>query len=108
MITEIVTFRIRDGLQRSDVVALYEKSVPAWKENRNLLHKSFLYDQKQGIGGGVYLWTSIDAAQAAHGPAFQDRIQNVFGSTPEFKYFESPVVINNHSDTEVDRTTTPP
>ncbi len=100
MITEIVTFKIRDDLQRVDVMALYEKSVPAWKDNRNLLHKSFLYDPEQGLGGGVYLWTSIDEARAAHGPAFQERIQNVFGSTPEFSYYETPVTINNHPRAE--------
>lgn len=102
MITEIVTFGIKDGLQRSDVVALYEKSVPTWKENKDLVHKSFLYDQEHGIGGGVYLWKSIDAAQVAHGSAFQDRIRDVFGSSPEFKYFESPVVINNYARAEVE------
>jgi uncharacterized membrane-anchored protein len=94
MITEIVTFGIGNGLQRDDVVALYEDSVPGWEAKPELLHKSFLYDQERGIGGGVYLWTSIDAAKTAHGPDFLERIKTVFGSTPEFTYFESPVVIN--------------
>lgn len=104
MITEIVTFGIGNGLQRSDVVSLYEKSGPAWKENRNLLHKSFLYDPEHDVGGGIYLWNSIDAAKSAHGPAFQNRIQEVFGSQPEIRYFESPVVINNHGDANVEAT----
>ena len=104
MITEIVTFGIGNGLQRSDVVALYEKSVPAWKENQNLLHKSFLYDAEREVGGGIYLWHSIDAAKSAHGPTFQNRIQEVFGSQPEFRYFESPVVINNHGKANVEPT----
>lgn len=100
MITEIVTFRIREGMSRKEVVALYEKSVPVWRENPNLAHKSFLYDPEAGLGGGVYLWDTIDAAHAAHGEAFQARIQDVFGSAPEFRYFESPVVINNHAGTK--------
>jgi hypothetical protein len=104
MITEIVTFGIGNGLQRSDVVALYEKSVPTWKENRDLLHKSFLYDAERGLGGGVYLWDSIDAAKSAHGPVFQERIREVFGSQPEFRYFDSPVVVNNHCDTNLEAT----
>jgi hypothetical protein len=104
MLTEIVTFRIKDGLQRSDVVALYEASAPTWKENQSLLHKSYLYDREQRIGGGVYLWKSMDAAQVAHGATFQDRIRDAFGSSPEFRYFESPVVINNHADVGVEAT----
>ena len=102
MFTEIVTFSIGENMSRSDVLGLYEKSVPNWKANPNLVHKSFLYDEESGTGGGVYLWRSMDAAREAHGDAFCSRIRAVFGSTPDFRYFESPVVINNHAGTEAE------
>ncbi len=97
MITEIVTFKIAKDLDRNAVVALYEKSVPGWKSNSHLIHKSFLYDAGSSMGGGIYLWDSLGAAKESHGEAFRSRINEVFGSTPEFEYFETPVVINNHS-----------
>jgi len=97
MITEIVTFKISNSLDREAVVALYEKSVPGWRSNPHLIHKSFLYDAEAGRGGGVYLWDNQDAARESHGEAFQNRIREVFGSTPEFEYFETPVVIDNHT-----------
>ena len=100
MMTEIVTFRIKDGMSREEVTALYERSVPGWKVNPHLLHKSFLYDADNGVGGGVYLWKSIDAAHEAHGAPFKARIQELFGSAPEFRYFETPVVINNHAEAD--------
>lgn len=95
MITEIVTFRIARDLDRAAVVSLYEKSAPIWRENPDLIHKSYLYDPETGTGGGVYLWKSIEAAKASHGQAFLDRIAQTFGSTPEFAYFETPVVVDN-------------
>ena len=97
MITEIVTFEISTSLNREEVIALFEKSAPGWKSNPHLIHKSFLYDSDSGRGGGVYLWDNLDAARESHGEAFQNRIREVFGSTPEFTYFETPVVIDNHS-----------
>jgi len=97
MITEIVTFQIPKSLDREAVVALYEKSVPGWRSNPNLVHKSFLYDAEKGRGGGVYLWDNLDAAKESHGEAFQNRIREIFGSSPDFTYFETPVVINNHT-----------
>jgi hypothetical protein len=46
-------------------------------------------------GGGVYLWKNIEAARKAHGQAFQEAIQSIFGSKPEMRYFEAPIVIDN-------------
>jgi hypothetical protein len=53
-------------------------------------------------GGGVYLWKNIEAAKKAHGPAFEEAIQSIFGSKPEFQYFEAPIVIDNAAKAVVD------
>lgn len=95
MITEIVTFAIPDGMTREEVVALYEKSVPGWKANPDLLRKNFLYDPVGGTGGGVYTWKTMEAAREGHGEAFRTRIRDVFGADPEFAYFDTPIVIDN-------------
>lgn len=97
MITEIVTFKIPGIMDREAVVSLYNKSVPSWEANPHLIHKSFLYDPERNIGGGVYLWESLEAARESHGEAFHNRIRQVFGSTPEFAYFETPLVIDNRA-----------
>jgi hypothetical protein len=97
MITEIVTFDISKDLSREDVIAMYERSVPNWKATPHLIHKSFLFDPEAGVGGGVYLWETIDAAKRSHDQAFRNRIREAFGGMPKCVYYESPVVINNHS-----------
>jgi hypothetical protein len=53
MITEIVIFPIRTDMTREQVIGLYEKSVPTWRANPDLIHKSFLYDLETRRGGGV-------------------------------------------------------
>lgn len=102
MITEIVTWRLPDGMTREEVAAKYRASVPTWQGNPELIHKSFLFDQESRRMGGVYLWKNIDAAKQAHGSAFQTRINSVFGAAPEFQYFETPIVIDNAARQVID------
>ena len=45
---------------------------------------------------------NIEAAKKAHGPAFQEAIQSIFGSMPEMQYFEAPIVIDNSAQQVVD------
>jgi hypothetical protein len=42
------------------------------------------------------------AAQKAHGLTFQEGIQSIFGSKPEFQYFEAPIVIDNAAKEVID------
>ncbi len=102
MITEIVLFRLPDGMSREDALAKYRARVPIWQANPDLVHKAFLYDEASRRGGGVYLWKNIEAAKKAHGPAFQEGIQSLFGSKPEFEYFEAAIVIDNAAKQVID------
>jgi hypothetical protein len=83
MITEIVLWKMPEGMSREEILTKFRASVPTWQANPNLVHKAFLFDESSRRGGGVYLWKNIDAAKQAHGQAFQDRIKSVFGASPE-------------------------
>jgi hypothetical protein len=102
MITEIVLFRLPDGMSREEATAKFRLSVPTWQANSNLIRKAYLFDEASRRGGGVYQWTNIDAAKQAHGPEFQARIAATFGGKPEFQYFETPIVIDNAAKQVVD------
>jgi hypothetical protein len=102
MITEIVFFRLPTNMSRDELVEKYRASVPNWRANSDLVHKSFLHDEHARRGGGVYLWKSLEAAQRVHGEAFRQRIRTVFGSDPEFQYFDSPIVIDNVAAAVID------
>jgi hypothetical protein len=95
MITEMVLWQMPEGTTREQAAAKYRQSVPIWQANPDLVHKAFVFDESTRRGGGVYLWKNIEAAKQAHGPAFQERIRSVYGGTPEFQYFEAPLVIDN-------------
>jgi len=95
MITEIVSWSLSAEMSREDTVSKFRASVPMWRANPDLIHKSFLFDQSTRRAGGIYLWKNIEAAKQAHGAAFQERIRSVFGAAPEFQYFETPIVIDN-------------
>jgi hypothetical protein len=102
MITEVVLWRLPDGMSREDVTAKFRASVSAWQNRADLIHKAFLFDETARRAGGVYLWKTIEAAKEAHGSAFQERIRAVFNATPEFQYFETPIVIDNQAKEVVD------
>ncbi len=95
MITEIVTFDLPEGMSREEAVAIYEKTVPRWKANAALVRKYYLYDGAAGIGGGVYLWPTIEDAKAAHDEAWCDMAEKMYGSRPRFQYFEVPLIVEN-------------
>ncbi|MBS1215504.1 MAG: monooxygenase [Proteobacteria bacterium] len=93
MITEVVLFRLPEGMTREQVVGSFKSSAPMWREPAELVRKYYLYDGAQG--GGVYLWTSRAAAEQWHGQAFRERIRARFGNEPTFAYYESPVIVDN-------------
>ena len=68
MISEIVLFRLPDGMSRADAMTKYRARVPMWQANPDLIHKAFLFDETSRRGGGVYLWKTIEAAKNAQAP----------------------------------------
>ena len=95
MITEIVTFKIPEDMDRDLVIALFQESAEIWRGHPKLHRKNYLYDPVSGIAGGVYTWDTVEDAKTAHGEAFLARVAETFGSTPSFQYFETPVVVQN-------------
>ena len=102
MITEIVLFRLPDGMSREDAITKYRLSIPAWQANPDLIRKAFLLDEHSRLGGGVYHWKNMEAAKLGHGPEFQKRIEATFGSKPEFQYFETPIILDNTTKQVID------
>ena len=84
MITEIVTFRLPQGMTREEALAKFRLSIPIWQANPDLIRKAFLFDEASHQGGGVYLWKNIEAAKLAHGAEFQERIRSTYGETLKF------------------------
>jgi hypothetical protein len=97
VISEIITFKLRRGMTREDVVAAYRKTAPIWRANPECIRKCYLYDGERGLGGGAYLWRSLEAAKLAHGDAWRKMINDLYGSEDQISitYFETPIVADN-------------
>lgn len=98
MITEIVTFKVPQGMTRDAVLRAFEESAVAWRAHPRLRRKNYIYDPEACIAGGVYTWDSVEDARAAHGEEFLARVERVFGSIPTFQYFETPIIVQNGTD----------
>lgn len=95
MITEIVTFKLPEGMTRKEVISKYETTAPKWKANPDLIRKNYLIDLDNGIAGGVYLWKEQADAEKWHGPEFQKMVKDSYGAEPNFQYFETPILVDN-------------
>ena len=102
MITEIVVFRLPEGMSRDEALAKYRLSIPIWQANPDLIRKAFLFDEASRQGGGVYLWKTIEAAKLAHGEEFRERIRSTYGRDPEIRYFETPILVDNSIQRVID------
>ena len=95
MITELVLFDLPAGISREQVVAGMRATSEHWRANRELVRKNYLYDAAAGKAGGAYLWPSVEAAQRGHDAAWRARIKAMYGSEPEIRYFDTPLIVDN-------------
>jgi len=95
MITEFVLFQLPPGLPREAVVQGMREVAPRWAADPALIRKTFVYDAQAGQAGAFYLWPDRAAAERAHDAAWRQRIVDAYGSAPEIRYFETPLVVDN-------------
>jgi hypothetical protein len=97
MISEVVTFKLRAGMTRAEVVAMYRKTSSIWRNNPDCIRKCYLFDGEKHLGGGAYLWKNIEAAKMAHGEEWRRMINDLYGSEDQISitYFETPIVADN-------------
>ncbi|MFZ5920571.1 MAG: YdhR family protein [Chloroflexota bacterium] len=95
MITEVVTFKLPQGMTRDQLVANFRQTAPKWHENPDLIRKNYLFDGENGLGGGVYLWKSKEDALRWHNDAFRQKVLEVYGSKAQISYYETPIVVDN-------------
>ena len=98
MITAIVNFRLPPEIDGDKAADLFKSSAPKYRGLKGLVRKYYLFDDKNRIGGGVYLWKSRADAEAVYTPQWQAYIAERYGAAPDIRYFETAVVVDNESD----------
>lgn len=97
MITEIVFFALPEGISRQELLEKYHKSAPTWMENPDLLHKTYVFDEANNRGGGVYLWKDLAAQQRWHGEDYRKMIRDVYGSEPEIRVLDTALIVDKEA-----------
>ncbi|MCW9033795.1 MAG: YdhR family protein [Rhodospirillales bacterium] len=97
MIITVVNFSLPEGMSNEEAAKLFEASVPRYQDLPGLRRKHYLLgqDNKTGVGGGVYLWDSREAAEAVYNEEWRKGIEARFGATPTVDYYDTPVTVEN-------------
>ena len=95
MITEVVHFSLPAGISRDEVLGKYRQTAPAWSTNEDLIKKFYFFDAQKSVGGGVYVWKSLQAAQRWHGDEYKARIRALYGSDVHITCYDTLIVVDN-------------
>lgn len=76
-------------------IAAQTKSAPTFRAlaSKGLLRKDYL--NGDAGGGGVYYWTSREAAEAWYTPEWRAKAKVQFGAAPVITYYETYVTVDN-------------
>ncbi len=95
MLIEVITFKLPDDMTRADVMKNYAETTEKWRNVRELIRKSYLYDEESRLGGGVYHWKTVEAADQWHGDEWKKFVRDLYGNDPVVRRFEAPIVVDN-------------
>jgi hypothetical protein len=95
MITTVVTFSLPPDLAPAQVRELFQASASRYRGLEGLVRKHYLLDEQERIGGGVYLWQSRSHAEAIFTADWKAWARERYGTTPDIRYFETPLVVDN-------------
>src|SRR5262249_49740540 len=98
MITAVVTFKLPPEMSREKWQENIKQVSTRFQNVPGLIRKQFLYSDK-GVGGGVYLWETREAAENCYYKSpWGENVRKVSGGNePEIAWFETGVVVDNEN-----------
>lgn len=97
MITAIVTFTLRQRIDRAEAVARFQSTAPNYRGLAGLVRKYYLFGDGDTVAG-VYLWESRTAAEKFYDAKWRAMVTEKYGAAPDVRYFDTPVIVDNVSD----------
>ena len=95
MITTITEFAMPEPITLEEAKQIFSSTAPTYREVPGLLRKTYLFSEDGKTMGGVYFWTSRQAAEAMYTPEWRAFVKEKYDTEPRVTYFESPVVVDN-------------
>ncbi len=99
MIVELVTFKAPPGASWDDILNDARAVIPRWRANTDLLRKHFLLSDDGQECGGLYIWPTREAAEAAHDAAWRAAVERRTGAPPTLRYFGLQMLLDNEAGT---------
>ncbi|MBZ9794292.1 YdhR family protein [Mesorhizobium sp. ES1-4] len=94
-ITTVVQFRLPQPISLEEATRHFESSAPNYRSLPGLIRKYYLRAEDGHTAGGVYLWESRAAAEAAYNTEWREHVTKVFGGAPQITWFDTPVIVDN-------------
>ncbi|MGB4862111.1 MAG: YdhR family protein [Tepidiformaceae bacterium] len=96
ILATIVTFSHGNGAyDRPRFEAINRSTAPKYENLPGLVSKAYWYDDAARENGGLYLWSSREAAEATHDAAHLARLAELYGVAPTVRWLDVPVFVNN-------------
>ncbi len=91
----IVVVQIPVQRSREQAIAMQKQSAPTFRAlaDKGLLRKDYI--NGEAGGGGVYYWTSREAAEAWYTPELLRKMKEKFGVEPVVSFYETYVCVDN-------------
>ena len=101
----VVTYRLPDGTDREAALQMFRDSIPRYMATEGLLRKNVIY--QEGVGGGVYLWESREAAEAAYSDEWKAYMTEKYNHSPKLVFYEAPITMDRQYNTVYDESVVP-
>ena len=95
MMIEVITFKIPDDMTHEKLLENYKETTAKWRGVEELIRKNYIYNEKERLGGGVYHWKNIKAADYWHGEEWKEFVRELYGNDPVVQRFTVPIVADN-------------
>ena len=96
----VVTYNLPENTDRATAVQMFRDSIPRYRATAGLLRKNVIY--RDGLGGGIYLWESRAAADAAYSDEWKAYMTGKYDHPPRITVYECPITIDNEYDVVTD------
>ena len=96
----VVTYGLPDGTDRATAVRMFRDSIPRYRATAGLLRKNVIW--RDGLGGGIYLWESKAAADAAYSDEWKAYMTAKYRHPPQIAFYECPITVDNEYDAVTD------
>lgn len=101
MITAIVEFSLPQPITRDQARETFQGTAPRYRGMPGLIRKTYFVTPDGSQAGGIYLWQSREAAERVYTTEWAAFVRGKYGSDPRITWLESPVVVDNVTDTIV-------